>query len=206
MQQAIETKFEIIQSLQSTWLNRTLGKNRSNIKIDKLIDIDEISGCKELLLDLQRVKEKAEKTFTRQFQKLNVKLNVLNEFWQEIYRPKGQFTQQMLLVIEPITLQEWDIMVMSLSNKSALGPSGISYRILKKLPEEFNSLIVALINCCFSLSIVLTQWKASHIIPIPKPQKFAYDITNTRLIALLDTFQKVSTKIMTQRLSYLLTE
>src|SRR6266542_6065989 len=112
----------------------------------------------------------------------------------------------MLPLIEPITLQEWETTMMDLSNKSAPGPSGINYRILKQLPIEFNTLIVDLINCCFSLSIVPTQWKASHIIPIPKPQKFIYDINNTRLIALLDTFQKVSTKIKTQRLSYLLTE
>ena len=96
--------------------------------------------------------------------------------------------QQMLPLIELITLQEWDSTVMSLSNKSAPGPSGISYRILKKLPIEFNTLIVDLVNCCFSLNIVPMQWKVSHIIPIPKPQKFTYDINNTRPIALLDTF------------------
>ena len=98
IQQAIETKFEIIQSLQSTWLNRTLGKHRSNIKINKLIDIDEISGCKELLLAPDKIKLKVEKSFAHQFWKRNVKLDKLNSFWQEIYRPKGQFTQQLLLI------------------------------------------------------------------------------------------------------------
>src|SRR6266542_1889563 len=93
-----------------------------------------------------------------------------------------------------------------ISHKSAPGPSGISYRVIKKLPVEFNEIIVALLNCCLSFSIILTQWKASHIISIPKPQKFEYDITNTRPIALLDTFRKVFTKIMTQRLGSLLKE
>ena len=128
----------------------------------------------------------------------------MNNFWKEIYRPKGQFTQQMLPVMNEITREEWNRILLDLSHKSAPGPSGISYRIIKKLPNEFNELIVALINCCFSFSIMPTQWKASHIIPIPKPQKFAYDITNTRPIALLDTFRKVFTKIMTQRLGGLL--
>ncbi len=42
------------------------------------------------------------------------------------------------------------------------------------------------------------------MVPIFKPNAFHYDILNTRPIALLDTFRKVATKILTRRISMIL--
>src|SRR4030095_4604069 len=44
-------------------------------------------------------------------------------------------------------------------------------------------------------------WQQSHIFPIPKPDKFEYDMSNTRPIALLDTTRKLITKVLTNRIS-----
>src|SRR6266542_2545201 len=41
---------------------------------------------------------------------------------------------------------------------------------------------------------------------IPKPEKFSYNISNTRPIALLDVFRKAMTKMATKRLSQILSD
>src|SRR5438094_615820 len=68
-----------------------------------------------------------------------------------------------------------------------------------------HNILINFVNISLSHSIVPTAWKTSHIFPIPKPQSFGYDMQNTRPIALLDTIRKVTTKLLTNRLSKLLT-
>ncbi|EXX56414.1 hypothetical protein RirG_216500 [Rhizophagus irregularis DAOM 197198w] len=53
--------------------------------------------------------------------------------------------------------------------------------------------------------VVPEQWKQSLIHPIPKLQKFDYILANTRPIALLDNIRKSVTKLLTNRLSTILT-
>ena len=91
-----------------------------------------------------------------------------------------------------------------LSTKSAAGLSGINYRLLKKLPLNFIKFILRFFNVCYRTSCNPTAWRQSNIIPISKPEKFSYNISNTRPIALLDVFRKALTKMITKRLSYIL--
>ena len=100
--------------------------------------------------------------------------------------------------------EKWIEMIADLSAKSATSPSGISYRILKLLPLEFVNYILRFYNICYRLSCNPTAWWQSNIIPIPKLEKFTYNISNTRHIALLDTFRKVLTNMVTKRLSKIL--
>ena len=109
-------------------------------------------------------------------------------------------------LMEIFTEEEWIKTIGELSVKSAAGPSGINYRILKKLPLDFIKFILRFYNVCFRTSCNPTVWRNSNIIPIPKPEKFSYNISNTRPIALLDVFRKTMTKMVTNRLSNILSE
>jgi hypothetical protein len=107
--------------------------------------------------------------------------------------------------MKEITLEEWKQMLKLVNTYSAPGPSGIGYTIIKKFSDVSNSILLKLVNLFLSLGVVPEQWKRSLIHPIPKPQKFDYILTNTRPIALLDNIRKCVTKLLTNRLSIILT-
>ena|SRR6266542_314844 len=88
-------------------------------------------------------------------------------------------------LLDLITAEKWNVTVKNLSNNSAPEPSGINYSIIKKLLTEFTEIIIQFINHYYTFSLILTRWKVSNIILILKPQLFAFDILNTRPIALL---------------------
>ncbi len=59
---------------------------------------------------------------------------------------------------------------------------------------------------CFQLKIIPEEWKQAHIYPILKPMEWQCDITKTRPLTLLDTLRKVVMKIITNRLSKIITK
>jgi hypothetical protein len=108
-------------------------------------------------------------------------------------------------IMKEITLEEWKQMLKLVNTYSAPGPLGIGYTIIKKFSDISNSILFKLVNLSLSLGVVPEQWKRSLIHLIPKPQKFDYILTNTRPIALLDNIRKCVTKLLTNRLSIILT-
>ena len=128
----------------------------------------------------------------------------MSTFWKSIYTPMSGVSDLLKPLAADISLEEWSQTVAELNNDSAAGPSHLPYRIIKKLPENFTHLLISFINFCYHHSLVPTAWKSSNIAPIPKPQSFNYNMENTRPIALLDTIRKTTTKILTNRLSSLL--
>lgn len=107
--------------------------------------------------------------------------------------------------MKEITLEEWKQMLNLVNTYLASGPSGIRYNIIKKFLNVSNSILLKLINLSLSVGVVPDQWKRSLIHLIPKPQKFDYILTNTHPIALLDNIRKCVTKLLTNRLSIILT-
>ena len=115
-------------------------------------------------------------------------LDSLSLFWKDIYERQFNFEETYIPLIEPFTEEEWLETIKELSVKSAAGPSGINYRILKKLSLDFIKFILRFFNVCYRTSCNPTAWRQSNIIPILKPEKFSYNISNTQPIALLDVF------------------
>jgi len=154
-----------------------------------------------LLLDPQDIKNKASSSFAQQFRKRSTRLHDLSPFWTDIYEAKHDFTSIWETVMDEVTLDEWHRTISSLSDHSAAGPSGIDYQILKKLPDNMILIVLRFINLTLKTGIIPALWKVSNVTPIPKPNAFHYDILNTRPIALLDTFRKTATKILTRRIT-----
>ncbi|GBB83908.1 hypothetical protein RclHR1_10570006 [Rhizophagus clarus] len=103
-----------------------------------------------------------------------------------------------------LTLDEWIDNVKSLPNNKAAGPSGISYKMLKNLNEDNQSFLHAFICVCMDLNDIPDEWKKATIYPIPKPKPFFTNLTNTRLITLLETPQKAFISLLNRRLSQIL--
>src|SRR6266542_1121638 len=200
----IERRFEYIQSNQSGWLASVQEKDKRNICVDRLVEIDEVTGQRRLLLDPHDIKQKASSSFAQQFRKRSTRLHDLSPFWTDIYTVQHDLEPIWESVMDEVTLEEWHHTVSSLSNQSTAGPSGIDYRILKNLPDSMIFIVLCFINLTLKTGIIPALWKISNVIPIPKPNAFHFDILNTRPIALLDTFRKTATKILTRRISLIL--
>jgi len=158
-----------------------------------------------MVLHPEEVKTVAADTFAKQFRKRDTHLDQLNPFWRNIYKVQHHNQKIFEPLCDPFDLEEWNETIHDLSKRSSAGPSGIDYNIIRKLPESFVLILLKFFNFCFLNSRNPTAWKQSTIIPIPKPNKFAFNIANTRPIALLDTFWKVNTKMITKRLTSILT-
>jgi len=94
----------------------------------------------------------------------------MSTFWKDIYTPLTEYETPLKPMEEEISIEEWRQTVSELSLKLAAGPSGILYRIIKKLPEEFVKRILCFINICYKYKIVPSAWKSSNIVPISKPR------------------------------------
>ena len=54
---------------------------------------------------------------------------------------------------------------------------------------------------CLETEEILIKWKIAQVYPIPKDIEWGYCLNNIRPIALIETFRKVVTKVVTKRLA-----
>src|SRR6266536_2329846 len=105
----------------------------------------------------------------KQAKKRNTKFDMMLAFWKDIYKPMSMYEIPLKTIENEITIEEWNQTVADLNFVSAAGPSGISYRIIRKLPEDFLIMILRFINISYRNHLVPSSWKTSNIAPIPKP-------------------------------------
>src|SRR5688572_20771769 len=86
----------------------------------------------------------------------------------------------------PITKAKWLTTVKSMKNKSTLGISNISYRLIKKGLTELYRLLIILANFCLKFGIISDQWKVTSLYPILKSYDWNFSITSTRSIILIE--------------------
>ncbi len=146
----IEAKFENIQLFQKAWLNSTLEKHRQNVSIDRaVIDSNENPATKCMVFHPTEVKAVAADTFAKQFRKRNTHLEQLNPFWRDIYKVQRHNHELFEPLCNPFDLEEWNETIQDLSKRSAAGPSGIDYNIIRKLPESFVLILLKFFNFVF---------------------------------------------------------
>ena len=92
-------------------------------------------------------------------------------------------------------------MLAGLKKKTAPGITGIIYSLIQAADIQSQEIFRTFAKICIKAGIVLKKWKISQIYPIPKGENWHYDLSNVRPIALLETFKKCTTKILTKRLS-----
>ncbi|GBC07992.1 hypothetical protein RclHR1_07840005 [Rhizophagus clarus] len=102
------------------------------------------------------------------------------------------------------TLTLWEKILRDINKTSALGTSGITYQLMFHLPSVFIEVILALYQTIFLTGLVPKDWKFLTIFPIPKPDRFEYNIANVRPIALLEIVRKIFTKFISTQLTDIL--
>ncbi|CAB4437194.1 unnamed protein product [Rhizophagus irregularis] len=204
IQDSIENRCNIIHSDIPKWLHSTQGNVKEHIIIDRAVISNENGGIR-LALDPDTIRTHAKDTFAGILRKRNIKTIEQDVFWSDIYKPKGEFTECMANLMDEITIGEWHQTLELVNTNSAPGPSDIGYAIIKHFSDKASYILLKFINMSLKIGVVPDQWKQSLIHLIPKPQKFNYILANTRPIALLDNIRKCVTKVLTNRLSAILT-
>src|SRR6185437_7854518 len=86
--------------------------------------------------------------------------------WIDQYKPKDDINvhiyDQLCSIISETEVLE---AINSLPNGKAVGPSGISYEMLKNLSTSMKKLPTKIINACLILGDIPTEWKKADIYP-----------------------------------------
>jgi hypothetical protein len=133
--------------------------------------------------------------------------NIFNSEWYNEYQPIPHIqTTWYNSILEDISIDEIIQTIKQLPNNKACGPSGISYEMIKHLEIDMICALTALLNRCLQTHKIPKQWKCSRIYPISKKTTFNGDLNNTRPISLIEHTKKLYTKIITNRLTHVLTK
>ena len=103
-----------------------------------------------------------------------------------------------------LTDEEWSSVISSLPNGLAARLSGISYELIKNLPDSASKYLRDFVSNCYTSHMIPSQWKDATIYSIPKPHDWNCYLNNIRPITLLDTARKIMTKILNRRLDAIL--
>uniref|UniRef100_U9SUU7 Reverse transcriptase domain-containing protein n=1 Tax=Rhizophagus irregularis (strain DAOM 181602 / DAOM 197198 / MUCL 43194) TaxID=747089 RepID=U9SUU7_RHIID len=134
-------------------------------------------------------------------------LNSLPERWKNCYTPISSIDPDIYsMVMVPIGEDELLAVINNSPHHKAPGPSSIPYEWFRLLSSEGIFYLCKLMNSCLAKSDILEDWRLASIVPIPKPHEFECLLKNTRPITLLETVQKLLVKIITDRLSRIMTK
>ena len=94
--------------------------------------------------------------------------------------------------------------IKSLPNNKAGGVSNITYEIIKESCEELLELLRRFYNVLLITEFLPSNWSKGVIYPIPKSGDWNFELNKTRPITLLECPRKLYMKILTNRLSKIL--
>ena len=201
--EAIKRRCEDLEKRQSRMLDSILDRDKRKIIIDKVITKDENNNT-VLLTEAEEIKRKTAHHFQNVAGSKN-SIKKIPQEWQSSYKPDTNIDKDIFRHSNrPIKIDEWLETVHESSSGSASGPSGITYEMVKHLHQDVHEMIIKLINATLKFEFIPEQWKQGNVYPIPKPHEWQCDLNNTRPIVLLETMRKLTTKILTKRLSVII--
>ncbi|CAB5124077.1 unnamed protein product [Rhizophagus irregularis] len=136
----IKERNNMITTDQRKMINSILDKTYSRINLDR-IRIATDTQEEILLNSKEEVQVEAINTFSSIFRSKNHKFENLPEQWKDIYKPRADIDLQIYDHLDDMPIeQEWNEMLNTMNDKSALGISNISYKLIKKADAEVNEL------------------------------------------------------------------
>jgi hypothetical protein len=131
----------------------------------------------------------------------------MSEEWIKIYNPKEWIKESWYENLEEeIEEEEWENILRELKANTAPGISGISYILIKQAGKKSQKTFRAFANLVLKIGEMPKKWKIAQVYPIPKDVDWEYNLNNIRPIALIETFRKLVTKVVTKRLAKIFTE
>jgi hypothetical protein len=104
-------------------------------------------------------------------------------------------------LLQTVSLEELQENLVKCKNRSAAGKDGVSYSMIKKLPQESKQGLCQLYSDAIRLGHFPTIWKSALVKMLPKPQKDSKQAKNYRPISLLSCLGKVLERILAWRIS-----
>ncbi|GBC27644.1 uncharacterized protein OCT59_013286 [Rhizophagus irregularis] len=200
----IEERNKMITKDQRKMINNILDKKYSKIDLDRIRIIADTQ--EEILLNSKdEVQVEAINTFSSLFRVRNHKFENLPEQWKDIYKPQADIDLRIYDHLNDVlTEQEWNEMLNTINDKSALGISNISYKLIKKAGVKVNELFRQYTGLCYYLQDIPIKWKISQLYLIPKTYDWDYNLARMRPILLIECLRKCAVKIITKRLGNIL--
>ena len=126
----------------------------------------------------------------------------LSDEWKPHYQPQEQFLPHFGKCMEAFTVQDITEAINNLGNNKAPGVSGLSHDILKLIRNnEIKEFITHIANDMKENLVVPTNEKIAKMINLPKIMEWAGQRSYLRPITLLETFRKIISKIMNDRIT-----
>ena len=186
-------------------LTSLLDKPYKKIVLNRVLKQE--SRTARLITNLAELDQEVRTHFQEQFRKRNTKLKSMSKCWKEIYEPRADIKEEQYQDIEKkIEEEEQNDMLKELKNGTASGISGISYILIKRANRSTQSFFREFANLCIRVGKIPIKQKIAQIYLIPKGIEWGYNLGNIRPIALIETFRKAVTKIITKRLSKIFME
>lgn len=104
----------------------------------------------------------------------------------------------------PFTMGELISALRQCRTRSTPGPDGITYALLRNLPDKHSEELLTWINHIWYTGQVPEEWKTSWVIPIPKPGKLATTLANMRPISLTSNLCKLTERMALYRIQHIL--
>jgi len=104
-----------------------------------------------------------------------------------------------------ISEEEWLKTIKNLNRGKAEEPSQITYEVLQQCSGQFKEIMRQFYNYIMEITLIPCSWSKAVIYPIPKPGDWNLNLNKTRPITLLECPRKLYMKILTNRLSNILT-
>ncbi|CAB5353542.1 unnamed protein product [Rhizophagus irregularis] len=129
------------------------------------------------------------------------------ENWKQYYDKIDEIDEHIYdHLCEEVTMQELDTIIKSVKYDKAAGTSGIPYDFWKKSGINTRTTLIDIINKAIKEGIWPKEWKEGIIYPIKKTIEWNRDLNLTRPITLIETARKIAIKILTNRLSDIITK
>jgi len=119
--------------------------------------------------------------------------------YKAVYKPIDSLRGRWECLLDPISREEWEILIRNGGSSSAPGPSGLSYKAIRAAPPWFSDGLRRLINVYISTRLVDDSFKAGLLYMIPK-KSGAMTIANARPITLLEAPLKLMERALAARL------
>jgi exonuclease III/ribonuclease HI len=196
---AVNQRCEAIQGELKHMLSSLLERSSKRVILDRIVKKE---GADIVLVNKEKeVLEEVRSHFKNQFRKRNTQTGNLSREWEKIYNPIERINDQVYSDIsEEVKEEEWLEALHNTKVKSAPGPSGISYPLIKKVGPLALRVFRQLASICIQEGEIPVKWKLSKLYPIPKGENWNYNLANVRPIILLETFRKAVVRIITHRL------